>query len=123
LRTPVGLLPQLLRARPAEQLTRAVLGKRPEAAGDGARQRAGARRPEDLLQDLLDVSLNVDVRVQLIDQENGDLIPDVVVLEQLGARIDPVVGVEDLAVGPDGKDRQEAQQRRATAISASPSRR
>ena len=56
--------------------------------------------------------LHVHVRVQLVDQEARELAPDLVVLEQLGAGVRPVVGVQQLAVRPDREQPDEREQRR-----------
>ena len=73
--------------------------------GRGERIEPGRERRADLLGD-------VDVRVQLVDEVDGDLVADHGVGEHLGARLRPVVGVEHLPVQPDGEQRDEREQAR-----------
>ena len=101
---PIRLLPQLLCARAREQPIHALHSDSLERPGGRASQRLEPRR-----QRVFELGLYVDVRVELVDQVDRQLPPDLVVLEQLGARIGPVVGVQQLAVRPDGEDRQDRQ--------------
>ena len=102
--TPIRLLPQLLRARALEQPIHALHSEILERPGGRAGQRLEPRR-----QRVCELGLYVDVLVELVDQVDRQLAPDLVVLEQLGARIGPVVGVQQLPVRPDGEDRQDRQ--------------
>jgi hypothetical protein len=77
---PVRLLPQPLGNRPSEQVVQALLGERPQAAGGGPCQCARGCRSEDLLKTPLELGLHVHVRVQVGDEEVGDLGSDRIVL-------------------------------------------
>ena len=102
MRRTVGVGPQLLRARTGERLLRRALRQVAQRAGGGPGERLQPGR-----QRLLELRLDVDVGVQLVDEERRDLVADLAVLEQLRTRLGPVVGVDDLPVGPQGDDRRE----------------
>jgi hypothetical protein len=98
---PRGLDPRLLQGR-ARDL--------PAGLTEPACRRAGqaldlGREP------LLDLALDVDVRVQLGDQKVGDRVADLLVLEQLAAGPRPRIGLQRLPLHPQGEDREEADQR------------
>src|SRR5439155_24289387 len=56
---------------------------------------------------------DVDVRVELINEIVGRRFANLGVLKELGARVRPVIWVEQLAVGPHREDRKDRQHRRA----------
>jgi len=58
----------------------------------------------------LQFGLHLDVFEELVRQVVGESGLDVLVLEQLLARVDPVVGVERLPVDPDREDGDEGEQ-------------
>ena len=103
----VGLRPQGLDPRPGQRKLRALDGGIAQRPRGGCRQALELRR-----QALLDQAGDVDVRVQLIDYVVGRRGSDILVLEQLGARVRPVVGAEQEPVGPRGEDSDDKQQRR-----------
>ena len=95
MRDPVGVLPRRLDARLLERPLR--------TGGGGLAQPSGrqAREPAELFrQPLGDLALDVHVCVQLGDQEVGDGVPDLLVLEQLAAGPRPRLGLERLALDP-----------------------
>ena len=112
MRAPVRRLPCLLRNRSCEQVVEPLLGERLQATGGRARQGGGRPRPQNLFERILELGAYVHVRVHLGDEEVGHLGADGVMLEQLAARLGPVFGVQQLAVGPDGEDRVKAEARR-----------
>ena len=71
--------------------------------------RAGEGR-EPRREGLFQFGLDVDVGEEFVGEVVGELGLDLVVLEELVAGVDPVVGVERLAVDPDREDRQEGDQ-------------
>jgi hypothetical protein len=76
-------------------------------------QRPGSRageRCEPRRERLFQFGLNVDVGEEFVGQVIGELGTDLVVLKQPIAGVDPVVGVERLAIDPDREDRQERDQ-------------
>jgi hypothetical protein len=76
-------------------------------------QRPGSRpgqRREPRRERLFQFGLDVDVGEQFVGQVIGELGPDLVVLQQPIAGVDPVVGVERLPIDPDREDRQERDQ-------------
>ena len=100
----VGGLPQALDLRRLGQRPhRDRAGELAQAAGDRPGERLHLRR-----QLRLDLGLDVDVGVQLVDQEVGERVLDRLVGEQLGAGVDPGVGLEQLALRPDREDRDTA---------------
>ena len=103
----VGALPGELRARAGEHLVGGALGEGAQGARGRPGERLRARR-----QRIPDLALDVDVRVELVDEEAGDLVADHLLLEQTAAGGRPVVRVEDLPVDPDGEDRDEGHDRR-----------
>ena len=88
-------LPRLLHAGASEKLERGLLRDRSQAAGGGSGERLsrGGSAASQLAGD-------VDVGVDLVDHEIGDLGFDRVVLQQRAAGVGPVIGVEHLPVGP-----------------------
>ena len=62
-------------------------------------------------QSRLELAGHVDVVVELVDEEHRDRIADLFVLDQLGARVLPRLGVEHLAMDPCRQDRREPDQR------------
>ncbi len=104
-RGAVGLRPQLLDPRPGERELGALDGGVAQRPGGGSGQCLQLRR-----QALLDQPGDVDVRIQLIDEIVGRGGPDVRVLEQLGARMRPVVGAEQQAIGPGREDADDQEQ-------------
>ena len=59
----------------------------------------------------LEFLFDVDVFVELVDQVVADRFADRRVLDQAAAGVDPVVGVERLALGPDREDAEEGEDR------------
>jgi len=77
-----------------------------QATGDWSGQFLGVSR-ELFAQFLFDV----DVFVELVDQVFADRFPDLRVLDQVAAGLDPLAGVECLTLGPDREDAEESEQR------------
>ena len=76
-------------------------------------QRPGGRpgqRREARREGLFQFALDVDVGEEFIGEVVGELGLDLFVLEELVAGVDPVVGVQRLAVDPYREDRQEREQ-------------
>jgi hypothetical protein len=98
--------PQPLDARVLERPERGAVGElaQPARGRAGERLQPGRERRADL-------SLDVDVGVELVDQERRELLADHGPLQQLGAGLRPVVGVQDLAVRPHGEDPAEGEHR------------
>ena len=104
-RGPVGVLPEFLRGRAFPAPCSAPLPAT-------ERSRAGDRAGELLGfagQDVFEFFFDVDVFVELVDQVVGDRCADLLVLDQLVAGVDPVVGVERLAFDPDREDAEEGE--------------
>ena len=80
-------------------------------AGAQGRRRPAPRAREVRRQPLLEPGLDVHVRVELVDDVHRQRFPDVVVLEQLRAHVDPGVGVERLPLDPDRERPDEEDQR------------
>ena len=106
MRGPVGALPESLGGRGLQQLVGAVAGDLAQPAGDRPGQFLGVAG-QDFAQFLLDV----DVFVELVDEVVADRFADRRVLDQPVAGVDPVVGVERLALGPDREDAEEGEHR------------
>ena len=94
-RRAVGGLPGVERGRAAEHARRVAPGDLLEPRGGRRGQPLESRR-----QRRLEAGLHRRAVVELIDDEERERRADLLVLEQLGARVDPVVGVERLALGP-----------------------
>ena len=94
-------LPRLLHARALERPVGDVLRDVAQAARRRSGERSQARR-----QRAGQLRAHVDVRVDLVDEVAGDGAAHRAVLQQRGARARPVVGVQQLAVGPHRDDRQ-----------------
>ena len=84
---------ELLHPRPLEHLARAAVGCVARDAGDRAREAL-----EVLRQLILQLTRDVDVRVERLDHRRGDLVADRVVGDQLLGRGAEVVLVERLAL-------------------------
>ncbi len=106
MRAPVGLFPQFLGGRGFQRLFGALPGHLAQAAG---------RRPGQVLgvagKDFFQFLADVDVFVELVDQVIAQRRADRLVLQQPAAGVDPVVGVERLALGPDREDAEEGEER------------
>ena len=94
---------RLVRLPPGVQCGRAAKDARHVAPGHllqacrgGAGERVQPRR-----QHLLDLRLDLLAVEEAVDDEPAERDADLLVLEELGARVDPLVGVEQLALGPD----------------------
>ena len=106
MRGAVGIGPQRLYPWILERLESDLIGDLAEPAGGGSgkqRHLLGKQRG--------DLRLHIDVRVELIDQVVGEGPLDVGLLEQLGARIDPAVRLQQLPFRPDGEDGEQSDQR------------
>ena len=102
MRLAVDVLPEVLDPR---SLQEPVDGPRRRLAQDA---RGWRGEPVEVRgQSLLEPSLDVHVRVELVDDVNRQRRPKLVVLEKLRARVDPSVCVERLPLDP---DRQRADQ-------------
>ena len=105
-RAAVHLLPELLDARALEE--------RVDRADGGLSERA-RERPGEALEVRREVLgerlLRIEVRIELIDEIDGERLADVVVLEELRARVDPRVRVERLALHPERQRADEHDQR------------
>src|SRR4029077_20604211 len=102
----VGVLPEALGGRGFQYLfdaARSGLAHQPgEWAGELLRS-AGQLAFEFLFE--------IHVLVELFDEEVGERRADLRVVDQLVARMDPVVGVEDLAFDPDREDAEKGENR------------
>ena len=76
-----------------------------QGAGSGAGERCESRRERRF-----QLGLHLDVFEELVRQIAGESGLDLFVLEQLLARVDPVVGVERLPIDPDREDGEEGDQ-------------
>ena len=103
MRLAVRLLPEPLHSRTAEEVVSRTHGELAQPAGDRACERLDRRG--ELLSEL---GGDVGVRVQLVDEIEREHTTDLVVLEQLGARRHPPVGLESLPLRPDGQRGHEA---------------
>jgi hypothetical protein len=102
---PVGVFPEAFRGRALQHLFGAAARNLAQPAGHRARELlrfAG--------QDAFEFFFDVDVFVELVDQVVADGGADRFVLDQAPAGVDPVVGVERLALGPDREDAEEGEQ-------------
>jgi hypothetical protein len=93
---------RLVRLPPGVECDRAAKYSRRVTAGhllQACRRRAG-ERVEPRRQHLFDLSLDLFAVEEAVDDEPAQRYANVLVLEQLRARVDPLVGVEHLALGP-----------------------
>ena len=103
---PVRLLPERLDRGRREQLRGSPGGELPNATRDGARE------PLDTFGEcLLDLALDIEVLVERVDQDGRDRGLNLLVGEQLGAGVNPGVGLEQLPVRPDRERREEEEER------------
>ena len=84
-----------------------------QAAGGRAGQGREPRR-----EGLFQFGLHIDVFEELVRQVVGELGLDLVVLQQLAAGVDPVIGVERLAIDPDREDPEDARRVAMTSSAA-----
>jgi hypothetical protein len=103
---PVGVSPEALRGGGLEDLVGALARDLAQAARHWACQLLGFAG-QDVFQFLFDV----DVGVELVDEIVADGGADRRVLDQPVAGVDPVVGVQRLALDPDGEHAEEGEQR------------
>ena len=106
MRPAVRLFPERLRPRPAKQLFGSAHGELLQSFGGGPSEWLRARR-----QGLLQLALHVAIRIDPIRQEDRDLALNRLILEQVAARLGPVLGVKQLPICPKREDRQQRQQR------------
>ena len=102
----VGRAPKAFRLRGFQRPFGGFGGELVQCPGGGTGERREPRRER-----LFQFGLHVHVGEELIGHVAGELGPDLVVLKELAAGVDPVVGVERLPVDPDREDRQERDQR------------
>jgi hypothetical protein len=96
----IGLLPCFLNPGTSKRALCYFGGEATQRARDGTGQRRQLAR-----QPALEFLFHVDVRIQLFHQIVRRGFPDRRMLEELRARVAPVVRIEQLAIGPDGEDR------------------
>ena len=101
---PVRLFPEFLGGRGFERLFGALTRDLAQATGRGAGQVLGVAG-----QDFFQFLAHVDVFVELVDQVIAEGRADRLVLEEAPAGVDPVVGVERLALGPDRENAEEGE--------------
>ena len=97
---------RVLHARPLQEPVDRLLGRTPERTGRRRREAV-----EIFRQPLLEPSLDVDVPVELVDDVDRERLADVLVVEHLRARVHPGVGVDRLALDPDGQRPDDEDQR------------
>ena len=94
-RPAVRLFPERLCPRPSKQLFGSPHGELLQSDGGGPGERLRARR-----QGLLQLALHVAIRIEPVRQEGRDPALNRLILEQLAARLGPVLGVEQLPIRP-----------------------
>ena len=82
------------RGRP-KQLFGSTHGELLQSDGGGPSERLSARR-----QGLLQLALHVAIRIEPVRQGDSDLALNRLILEQLAARLGPILGVEQLPIRP-----------------------
>ncbi len=102
-----GLLEERLHARTGEQL----VCRAHRQLAQGSCQRRGDRL-QVLRQARAEILRDVGVRVDLVDEVDGELAPDLVVVEHLRAQVRDRIRVQCLPLDPDGHGRRETDQRR-----------
>jgi hypothetical protein len=104
---PVGLLPRRQRRGAAQNIRGVAVGDLAQARGDRRCQRL-----EVLGQPVAQLVLDRRGRVDALQDGRRQRVADLHVLEQAIARLHPVLGVEQLPVGPYGDDPERPQKRR-----------
>ena len=99
---PVRRAPELLHARPGQSPSDRVVSDSAKLRGDRACQRL-----ELLGQRRLEARFCVARRVGLVDDVDGEDVADVLALQELGARVRPLVFVERDVANPDAQRRDE----------------